>query len=85
MIHTSCVVQEKRTIGQDLFMVAELAWSIGWIIALPAVLFGFGGAYLDRYLGTSPLFLLIGMGCAMGLSGWGLYRKLREILTKQKN
>lgn len=67
---------------QDLRLVAELAWSLGWIIAIPAVLFGFGGAYLDKALGTTPLFILLGLGSAVTLSGVGLYRKVKAILSR---
>jgi hypothetical protein len=74
---------DKRSVKQDLWLVAELAWSIGWIVAVPAVLFGFGGAYLDRSLGTTPVFLLLGLGLAVTLSGVGLYRKLQRILQRQ--
>ena len=64
----------------DLWLAVRLAWSLGYIIALPAVLFGFGGAYLDKTLGTSPWVLLIGLALAMGISAVGVYRRLREIL-----
>ena len=73
---------ERTTIFHDLFLAVRLAWDLGWIIAIPAAALGFGGAYLDKYEGTSPLFLLLGMGIAMGLSGYGLYRKFKEILLK---
>lgn len=66
----------------DLRLVAELAWSLGWIIAIPAALFGFGGAYLDTSLGTTPLFILLGLGVAVTLSGVGLYRKVKTILSR---
>ena len=69
-----------RSIKNDMWLVVELAWAVGWIVAVPAVALGFGGAYLDRYFDTSPVFILIGMGCAVSLSGWGLWRKLRQIL-----
>lgn len=74
------ILEKKRAIKDDLFLALRLAWDFGWIIAIPVVALGFGGAYLDKYLGTSPIFLLIGMVVAVGLSGWGLWRKLREIL-----
>lgn len=72
---------KKPSITADLWLVLELAWSIGWIVAIPAVAFGFGGAYLDRSLGTSPLFILVGFAFAVMLSGIGLYRKLKEIVS----
>ena len=64
----------------DLWLAVRLAWSLGYIIALPAVLFGFGGAYLDRMLHTSPWLLLLSLALAMGISAVGVYRRLKEIL-----
>lgn len=56
-----------------------LAWEMGFIIAIPAVLFGFGGAYLDKWLGTSPLFLLLGLGLAMASSGLAIWKRIRQL------
>ena len=72
--------QSKKSIVSDLWLAVRLAWNFGWIIAIPAVLFGFGGAYLDRVEGTSPLFLLLGLGLAMGISSVGVYRRVKEII-----
>ncbi len=63
-----------------LLLSLRLAWNLGYIIALPAVLFGFGGAYLDKSLGTSPLCILTGFVLAALISGIGVYRKLKEII-----
>lgn len=71
---------DKRTIKDDLFLVVQLAWHMGYIIAIPAVAFGFSGAYLDRTWGTSPLFILLGFALATVLSSWGVLRKIKEIL-----
>lgn len=57
----------------------NLAWELGYIIAIPIVLLGLGGAYLDKYLETSPLFLLLGIALSLLLSGIGVYRKIKEI------
>ena len=73
-------MEQKKSIISDLFLAVRLAWDFGWIIAIPAVALGFGGAYLDQYLGTSPLFILLGLAIAVSLSGWGIYRKLKGIL-----
>lgn len=58
----------------------RLAWNLGFIIAVPVVLLGFGGAYLDKYLGTSPIFIITGFAMAVTLSSIGVYRKVKEIL-----
>lgn len=63
----------------SLWKSVQLAWNLGFIIAIPAVVLGFGGAYLDKALGTSPVFLLIGFILAAVLSGLGVVRRLRDI------
>lgn len=71
---------QKRSIAADLLLAVRLAWSLGYIIAIPAVFFGLGGAYLDKHLGTSPWILLFSLALAMGISAVGIYRRLKEIL-----
>ena len=72
-------MQEQNREPMGLWMSIRLAWSLGHIIAIPAVVFGFGGAYLDKYLNTSPAFLLSGFVLAALLSAFGVVRKVREI------
>ena len=64
-----------------LWIALGIAWDLGYIIALPIAILGFGGAYLDKLYATSPLFLLIGMGLALLITGIGLYKKVSS-LTK---
>lgn len=71
---------ETHSVGQDLWLVAQLAWHLGYIIAVPAAVFGFAGASLDKALGTSPLFILLGFTLAVVLSAVGVYRKVKKIL-----
>ena len=71
---------QRRTVVADLWFTVQLAWHLGYIIAIPAVLFGFGGAYLDRTWGTSPLFILSGFALAAILSSWGVLNKIKKIL-----
>ena len=72
---------EKRSIKDDLWLAVQLAWHLGYLIAIPVVFFGFGGAYLDKQYGTSPMFLFIGFAIAITLSVMGVKRKLKEILS----
>lgn len=73
-------MNQKRSIAADLLLTVRLAWSLGFIIALPAVAFGFGGAYIDKTYGTSPWFLLAGFAIAIGMSAIEVYRRLKDIL-----
>ena len=56
-----------------------LAWELGYIIALPAALLGFGGAFLDKKFQTSPIFLALGFSLAFAISAIAVIRKVREI------
>ncbi|MDO8622395.1 MAG: AtpZ/AtpI family protein [bacterium] len=57
----------------------ELAFELGYLIAIPIVLLGLGGRFLDRWLGTSPWLLLAGVLLALVLSTVGIIRKVRDI------
>ena len=74
---------EKRGSARALWLGVQLAWDLGWIIALPVVILGLGGAYLDKYVGSSPLFILLGFILAITLSFIGIKRKLKDILQKR--
>lgn len=69
--------QAKKT---TFWMMVGFAWELGYVIALPIVVFGFGGAYADKYFGTSPLFILIGIIAAVSLTSVGLYYKIKKMI-----
>lgn len=56
---------------------------LGYLIAIPAFLFGFGGAYLDKYFGTSPWLLLSGFLLAFLVSGLSVWRMVQRILPPE--
>jgi F0F1-type ATP synthase assembly protein I len=58
----------------------SLAWELGYTIAIPIAVLAFGGAYLDKYLNTSPIFLLIGVFLSIGISTFGILKKTKDIL-----
>lgn len=66
--------------GMGLMLSLRLAWNLGFIIAVPVGLFGFGGAYMDKHFDTSPIFVITGFALAIVLSVVGVYRKVKEIL-----
>lgn len=56
------------------------AWELGYSIALPLAAFALAGRYADRQWETSPVFLLLGMGCAVAISAYSVYRKVKRVL-----
>jgi F0F1-type ATP synthase assembly protein I len=70
----------QQSVFASLALSVRLAWNLGYLIALPVIILGFGGAYLDRSLGTSPLFVLLGFCLAATMSFFGVKRKVKEIL-----
>jgi F0F1-type ATP synthase assembly protein I len=61
----------KKQPNNDI-LVGVNAWAlvfhVGWQAAVPILVLGIGGAFLDKHYHTTPLFLLIGVACAFGLS-----------------
>lgn len=64
----------------SLVLGLGFAWDLGFTIALPAVLLGLGGGYLDKHVfDTSPLFLLVGLLMAFLISFSVITVKIRTI------
>lgn len=55
-----------------------LSGELGLLIALPLVFFVILGVKLDRWLGTLPLFIIIGMVLAAIVSGTAVWRKVKQ-------
>lgn len=64
---------------KNFLFVLSLVGQLGFMIALPAAALGFGGAYVDKALGTSPLFILLGLTLAVAASSIMIYRLLKKI------
>lgn len=60
----------------------SLAWDLGLMIALPIVIFGSIGKYVDGRFGTRPGFTLLGIGLAMVASSTWMYRQIKNLLPK---
>jgi len=76
----SATENQEQKDDEKTWNVLGLAMELGYTIAIPIVLFGVGGAYLDKQWETSPIFLLIGVVVSIILSIFGIYRKTRNIL-----
>lgn len=58
---------------------------LGWYMAAAIVLPTLGGVWLDRSVGTSPLFLLLGILLGVTLAFYGTYRMVAAFLTGQND
>ena len=61
-------------------LVARLL-GVGWYVAICIVGGVWGGVWLDEKLGTSPLFLLIGLMLGLVIVGAGVYRLLAALVS----
>jgi len=57
-----------------------LVLEIGYTIAIPAVVFAFGGRWLDRTYGTEPWFTIAGVLLSLPVGGYAVWRKLKPFL-----
>lgn len=62
------------------FSAWTLAFELGWQIAIPLVVFALAGRYADKYLGTSPWLLVVGIVIAAFTSSFIVYHKVARIL-----
>ena len=58
----------------------SIAFQLGFIIALPVVVFGFFGKWLDQKTGTYPLLTLVGIITAISFTSIWIYRKFRDYM-----
>ena len=74
-------VGESGTGGtKPLFSLLNLAFEIGYTIALPLVFFALLGRFADKFFGTAPWLLLLGILLALLSSGILIYKKVRVLL-----
>ena len=57
---------------------------IGWYVATCIVLGVVGGLFLDKFAGTTPLFILLGTVLGSVVAFWGLYKMVQPILNASK-
>lgn len=69
---------------KSLFFVLTLYAKVGIVTAAPAVVLGLLGRYLDKRFGTSPVFIIVLMVLALGLTLYELKKIVNEA-TKNLN
>ena len=75
------MLKNKENTTKDIGLLSAfgLVFELGYIIAIPAVLFAVGGRMLDYRFGSSPVFLLVGIFVAVLLSLYSVYIKIKNI------
>jgi ATP synthase protein I len=58
-----------------------IVWEIGYMIVIPAVVFGFLGAWLDKLWGLSPLLLICGLALAFVVSAIAVAHRVRDFVS----
>ncbi|MEK7673228.1 MAG: AtpZ/AtpI family protein [Patescibacteria group bacterium] len=74
------MTQETQQDKEKQWSIYSLALNLGYMIITPILIFGVGGVFLDKYLGTFPLFVFIGFFLAIS-SGIGIvYYKMKDLI-----
>ena len=53
--------EEQKKENSKFFYAISLGLELGFMIAIPLILFVLGGLYVDRIFNTTPLFLILGL------------------------
>jgi F0F1-type ATP synthase assembly protein I len=67
------------------FRPLQLAWGLGFRIAIPLIVFALLGRLIDRMVNTSPLFLFAGIILSIVVSTLMVYREARKFLQEIDN
>jgi LPXTG-motif cell wall-anchored protein len=76
-------LEEKNNKTDKKMSVFSLAFELGYLIALPLVIFALGGRFLDRKLESTPWLLLLGIVISIFLSGYLVYKKTKAIVDNK--
>jgi hypothetical protein len=72
----------KQKTGLNKSALVSIAFELGFIIALPVLVFGFLGKWLDQKAGTYPILTLVGILGAITMTSIWIYRKFRVYVQK---
>ncbi|MFA6991755.1 MAG: AtpZ/AtpI family protein [Candidatus Gracilibacteria bacterium] len=73
--------KEKNEEERKVWTAYELALTLGYMIIIPILVFGVGGVILDKYLGSTPIFIFVGFILAMTASMLIVYVKMKDIVV----
>lgn len=67
------------------WMIALRLTGLGWYMGLSIVLGVLGGIGLDNWMGSSPLFLILGVGFGVVVGCYGTYKMVLPLLNETNN
>lgn len=70
----------KNNNKENFWSILSLAWELGYLIALPLIIFALMGRFLDKNLHTSPWLFLLGILLAIIISVFIVYKKTINII-----
>ncbi len=68
-----------------MWKLIGIAWELGYVIALPLILFALAGKFADTFFHSSPLFFLFGTLLAIIVSTIIVYRKIVKLMNDENN
>jgi ATP synthase protein I len=69
----------------DWWVVGLRLMGLGWYVAACIILGVLGGLGLDKWIGITPLFTLLGTVLGTVLAFWGLYKMVQPALYGSKS
>ena len=82
LCYSSFKVQQNKDTEKnkqlDKRALIGIAFELGFIIALPVVVFGLFGKWLDERFGTEPILVLVGIFTAMVSTTIWIHRKFKK-------
>jgi len=71
---------QKKT--DNRWWLASIVGEIGFLIAIPLVVFLLLGRAIDTFFHCSPLFMLVGILLAIGTSTYIVYRRTSDMIKE---
>ncbi len=68
-----------------MWKLIGIAWELGYVIALPLILFALAGKFADTFFHSSPLIFLFGTLLAIIVSTIIVYRKIVKLMNDENN
>ncbi len=74
----------KKNTPNTIYAIS-FAWQLGFLIAVPIAAFLLLGLFADRFFGTYPLFLILGIIVGIAITIYEVYNLLIPLIKKEKN